>query len=259
LNTVVDGGWSVDEAPLAQALAQLSSASWLQAGSHSAVWRMVPQEALPASGYARALLGTSVDQLPWRAVLSVRPARTLAPNPSATPATAARAWGLPLPWADSPPVVARLQFSLLARGQSQPAFEVSGEIALPRGTLDWQAPQLSPAARAQSAALAQQWTQRLTQQLLCEAVRPEVVHTQGTELRINAGALAGVRAGDEWLLADPRRFPHQVLESGVAAQTVLARVQRVHADHAQLQILAGQGNQVRAGWRAWAAEGPTVR
>jgi uncharacterized protein (DUF2237 family) len=87
--------------------------------------------------------------------------------------------------------------------------------------------------------------------LACESVKPEVIQARGADLRINAGALAGVRAGDEWVLADQRRFPHQILEAGVGAQAVLARVQRVYAHHAQLQVLAGPADQVRTQWRAW--------
>ena len=87
--------------------------------------------------------------------------------------------------------------------------------------------------------------------LACESVKPEVTQARGADLRINAGTLAGVRAGDEWVLADQRRFPHQILEAGVGAQVVLARVQRVYTHHAQLQVLAGPADQVRTQWRAW--------
>jgi uncharacterized protein (DUF2237 family) len=87
--------------------------------------------------------------------------------------------------------------------------------------------------------------------LACESVKPEVTQARGADLRINAGSLAGVRAGDEWVLADQKRFPQQILEAGVGAEVVLARVQRVYAHHAQLQVLAGPADQVRTQWLAW--------
>jgi hypothetical protein len=40
----------------------------------------------------------------------------------------------------------------------------------------------------------------------------------------------------------------------VAGQAVLARVQRVYAHHAQLQVLAGPGDQIRTNWRAWQSQ-----
>jgi hypothetical protein len=81
-----------------------------------------------------------------------------------------------------------------------------------------------------------------------------VIAVSGAQLSINAGALAGVRTGDEWLLADPRRFPQQILASGVAATSVLARVGQVYPHHAQLQIVAGPADLVRTDWRAWRAD-----
>ncbi len=251
LRMTVEGGWSVDEAPLAQALGQLSANLLQQSGGAAAGWGMLPRSAPAQSGYERVLLATSADQLPWQAYLVVKPAPPL-------PATGAASYLSVLPiWPDRP-VMARLNFSLVARGQSRPAFEGSVQLEVPRQAQAWGRPQLEASVRAQATSLIQPWTQALSEQFSCEAVRPDVIAVRGVELSINAGTLAGVRTGDEWLLADPQRFPQQILASGVAANAVLARVGQVYPHHAQLQIVAGPSDSVRTDWRAWRADSPIL-
>jgi hypothetical protein len=247
LRTTIEGGWSVDEAPLAQALGQLTASLLQQAGSASAGWGMLERSAPARSGYERVLLGTSAEQLPWQAYLSVRP---VPPMPAIGMASLFSV--LPI-WPDRP-VMARLHFSLVARGQSRPVFERSVQLEVPRQAQAWGRPQLEASVRQRATDLIQPWLQALSDQFSCEFVRPEVIAVKGAELSINAGALAGVRAGDEWLLADPQRFPQQILASGVAETAVLARVGQVYPHHAQLQILAGPSDLVRADWRAWRAD-----
>ena len=251
LRMTLEGGWSVDEAPLAQALGQLTANLLQQSGGVASAWAMLPRSAPAQTGYERLLLATSADQLPWQAHLLVKPAPPL-------PATGAARYLSALPiWSDRP-VMARLHFSLVARGQTRPAFESSVQLEVPRHAQAWGRPQLEASVRAQASHLIQPWAQALSAQFSCEAVRPEVTAVRGAELSINAGTLAGVRAGDEWLLADPQRFPQQILASGVAATAVLARVGQVYPHHAQLQIVAGPSDTVRTDWRAWRADSPIL-
>ena len=251
LRMTVEGAWSVDHAPLAQALGQLTASLLQQVGSGSTGWGMLERSAPARTSYERLLVSTTADQLPWQAFLTVRPAPAL-------PATGAAHVLSVLPiWPDRP-IMARLNFSLVARGQVKPAYEASAQLEMPRQVPAWGRPQLEASVREQAFALIQPWTQALAQQFSCDAVRPDVIAVRGSELSINAGALAGVRPGDEWLLADPQRFPQQILSSGVAANAVLARVGQVYPLHAQLQIVAGPIDQVRTDWRAWRADAPVI-
>ena len=253
LQLTVDGQWDSLQAPMAHALGKFGRSLWLQAGSSATGWRMLTQYSDKTSQYEQLLTGAGEQPMPWRAVLSVTP-------PGAEPAIDAKtpAPRMDLPtwwrenslWGDAPTLV-RLHFSLLPQGQGSPVFEASTDISIPAQASNGGPVQLPAAVREQVARQVRQWTQALGEQLACESVKPEVVHVRGADLRINVGALAGVRAGDEWLLADQRRFPQQILEPGVAAQAVLARVQRVDAHHAQLQVLAGPADQIRTHWRAW--------
>jgi hypothetical protein len=238
----LEGGWSVDEAPLAQALGQHTANLLQQSGGVASAWAMLPRPAPEQTDYERLLLATSADQLPWQANLLVKPAPPLAATGAARYLS----------------VMVRLHFSLVARGQTRPAFESSVQLEVPRHAQAWGRPQLEAAARAQASQLIQPWVQALSAQFSCEAVLPEVIAVRGPELSINAGTLAGVRAGDEWLLADPQRFPQQILASGVAATAVLARVGQVYPHHAQLQIVAGPSDTVRTDWRAWRADSPIL-
>jgi hypothetical protein len=251
LRMTVEGGWSVDEAPLAQALGQLTAHLLQQSGGVASGWGMQARSAPAQSDYERVLLGTSADQWPWQAYLVVKPLPPLPPTGAALYLSA-----LPI-WAE-PPVMASLSFSLVARGQSRPAFESSVQLEVPRQAQAWGRPQLEASVRVQASSLIQPWIQALSEQFACEAVRPDVIAVRGAELSINAGTLAGVRTGDEWLLADPKQFPQQILASGVAASAVLARVGQVYPHHAQLQIVAGSPNTVRTDWRAWRADSPIL-
>jgi len=249
LRMTVEEGWSVDEAPLARALGQLTTNLLQQSGSVASGWAMLPRFAPAQSDYERILLGTTADQLPWQAYLRVKPAPPL-------PATGAANYLSMLPiWADRP-VMARLSFSLVARGKSRPAFEGSVQLEVLRQAQPWGRPQLEASVRAQATSLIQPWVLALSEQFSCEALRPDVIAVRGVELSINAGTLAGVRTGDEWVLADPQRFPQQILASGVAATSVLARVGQVYPHNAQLQIVAGPSDVVRTDWRAWRADSP---
>ena len=252
LQLTVDGQWDSLQAPMAHALGKFGRSLWLQAGSSATGWRMLTQYSDKTSQYEQLLTGAGEQPMPWRAVLSVtqpgaEPATDKTPAPRMDLPTWWRENSL---WGDAPTLV-RLHFSLLPQGQGSPVFEASTDISIPAQASNGGPAQLPAAVREQVARQVRQWTQALGEQLACESVKPEVVHVRGADLRINVGALAGVRAGDEWLLADQRRFPQQILEPGVAAQAVLARVQRVDAHHAQLQVLAGPADQIRTHWRAW--------
>jgi hypothetical protein len=252
LQLAVDGQWDNLQAPMVHALGKFGRGLWLQAGSSATGWRMLAQYSDMPSQYEQLLTSAGEQATPWRALLRVT-------EPGAEPATDAKAatpgFGLPAWWRENSlwgdtPTVVRLHFSLWPQGQGSPVFEASTDISIPVQATTGGPAQLPAATREQVASQVRLWTQAVGQLLACESVKPEV-HVRGADLRINVGALAGVRAGDEWLLADQRRFPQQILEPGVAAQAVLARVQRVDAHHAQLQVLAGPADQVRTHWRAW--------
>ncbi|MCX7242195.1 MAG: hypothetical protein NTV64_00050, partial [Polaromonas sp.] len=249
LQIALDGQWSHQDAALAYTLSQFGRDQVLQAGASASAWRMIQQSSDKLSAYEQILTSSGEQNLPWRAVVSVSPVP--AQVRSAAPQQDLKTWWRENPlWGDTPTFM-RIHFAVTAQGSSKPFFAASADIPIPADSGAYRANLLPPQAREQVARHVRQWTQALDSRLACESVKPEVTQARGADLRINAGTLAGVRAGDEWVLADQRRFPHQILEAGVGAQVVLARVQRVYAHHAQLQVLAGPADQVRTQWRAW--------
>ena len=251
LQIALDGQWSHQDAALAYTLSQFGRDQVLQAGASASAWRVIQQSSYKLSAYEQILTGAGEQNLPWRAVVSVSPVPAEVRTPE--PHQELKIWLRENHLLSHPPtpMVMRVHFALTAQGSGKPFFAASADISLPPQSGAYSANLLPLQAREQLANYVRQWTQEMGTRLACESVKPEVIQARGADLRINAGTLAGVRAGDEWVLADQRRFPHQILESGVGAQAVLARVQRVYAHHAQLQVLAGPADQVRTQWRAW--------
>jgi hypothetical protein len=90
--------------------------------------------------------------------------------------------------------------------------------------------------------------------LACEAITPTVTDVKSESIRINAGSESGVRKGDEWLVADPAKFPSQLIGKDGASQMLLAKVDSVSPYHSVLTIVAGPAQAAQAQWRAWPAE-----
>jgi hypothetical protein len=78
-----------------------------------------------------------------------------------------------------------------------------------------------------------------------------VTAVNGQQVENNAGSLSGVRKGDEWLVANPARFPAELMSKEGAPQTLLATVQSVLPHSSKLLLLAGPAQAVQANWRAW--------
>lgn len=253
---------------MAHALADMLSAAWLQApaapqGGGVPNWRMLAEgdgaiqtaDDTPRTAYERVLLGADSTAFPWSARLELLPG--LPPTAGQGPAFLQSLLG------QTPASTARISLSLgptknlkPQQGQSQTVLKLSADVPLLREPGQWTAPQFSPAGRAQVQAVLALWSQAISAQLACEPVRPEVLPTAGGLLRLNAGSLAGVQPGEEWLLADPTAFPERLLAPGTLQQLVLAKVHQVHAGYAELHVLAGAARPVQAGWRAWRAQSP---
>lgn len=243
-------GWSADELPAIRSLEKRMGEQWRGAAGEAVVWRMARSTVAGRSAYESALLGSSADQMPWQATLSLRPlsrsvTRLLPPPRNQTEDG-------PQTLVDTHALIA-LHLSLTARNHGEPLFEARAEIPWRSEQHGWDAPRLSEESQTGLAQQVQRWSQEIRQLLECEPVLPEVIVSNGEGVRINAGVLAGVHVGDEWLLASGKRFMQQIVEPGVAAQSVLARVQKVGQHYAQLQLVAGPLAAVQPNWRAWPA------
>ena len=251
LSIAVAPEWTIDELPAIKALENSLISQWPGVASGAVVWRMVASTGGIRSAYENALLGSSADQMPWQAKLSMRPLTRQIPWPVALRQNFSE--GVMVGGA-APESLMQLDFSLTARNQYEPAFEGHAQIKWRTERPGWEAGRLAEESQELLARQLRSWTQEIRQRLECEPVLPEVVLSSRDGIRINAGAKAGVRVGDEWLLASGKNYMQQILEPGVAAQSVLAKVQSVGEHHAQLQLTAGSQLAVQRSWRAWPTE-----
>ena len=256
-------GWSwatltpldADSAPVVDALQTAVLAQLQQAGAQDAQWRLVerPQQD-GRSSYEQALLGSSKDELPWNlkfelfALGSKVPADPMPRLGRGDGATAE------IPPPPVPGLAVQLRMTLTARKQLQPTLQSTADLALRTSDDNWGAANLNAAARDQVAQQIKVWSQALQQRLACVPVIADVTQATGAQLRVNAGSAAGVRVGDEWVLAHDQSGVQGALNPGAAGQTVLARVQSVGPYHAQLKTVAGNGQSVQTSWSAWSAE-----
>lgn len=264
-STQVSG--SADNAPVLDALQASVLAQLQQAGAAASQWRLVERARSEGrSSYQQALLGSSQDDLPWQLQfqwVTVVPKAVEGPvNPLRSPALlpfdaiGGRSDLQPIASPPQEPTGLRVQvrMTLTARNQLKPALQSSASLVLSTTDNNWASPGLSPAAQAQVTQQVQAWSQALQGHLGCQAVVADVTQAASAQVRINAGSAAGVRVGDEWVLAHQQGAVQRALEPGAAAQTVLAKVQSVGEYYAQLRPVAGVAQNVQNTWTAWSAE-----
>jgi hypothetical protein len=225
-------------------------AQWVQTNAQSSkanAWRAVNN--LPAASmansmtaYERALIGNRPETLPWHAVVRV--------TTESLPASALDTYL----GAKSPSALMTLDFQLVGTDGQAVQFEDSSTLNLDFERSSWAAPKMNASSVAAIQEQLQAWRNAAEEWLNCQQINPVVTAALGQQLEINAGALSGVRKGDEWLVANPARFPAELLSREGAPQTLLARVQSVTPYGSQLVVLAGPAQAVQANWRAWPTE-----
>jgi hypothetical protein len=191
------------------------------------------------SAYERALISSRPETLPWQAVLKVRTENVKASSLEAYLG------------AQNPAAVMTLDFQLVGTEGQATQFEDSATLNLEFVRSSWSAPKMNAASVAAIEEQLQAWRLATQEWLSCQQINPVVTAAKGQQLEINAGALSGVKKGDEWLIANPERFPAELMSREGAPQTLLATVQAVTPFGSQLVVLAGPVQAVQANWRAW--------
>ena len=243
--------WGVDEMSALRTATNLWAQQWARTSTGNVHWKQRLSGPPSRSAYEKAFFGSSADEMPWRADLTLRPLakRTTLISKSISSAMSTR-------FSSDGPVEPNihLHFTLTARNQQKPAFEASADIAWRFEAQNWSAPVLSLESQHVLMQQIKTWSTNVHQLLECESVMPEVILASSESLRINAGRLAGLRVGDELLIASGKNFIKKILEPGVVSESVIAKVLTVSDHHAQLQVPAGAKPAVKLGWRAWTIE-----
>ncbi|MCX7264500.1 MAG: hypothetical protein NT035_03640 [Burkholderiales bacterium] len=210
-------------------------------------WRMLAAQSTASmsasmGSYERALTGSKPEVLPWQARLAVKTDMLPAPGLAG------------LRGEKGPDMNVSLVLQVSPQDGQKAAYQEVATLVLSLDIDTWKQARLSQVSQLALKAQLQQWRQSLSQWMACEPLTPMVTAVQQEQVQINAGSLAGVRKGDEWVIADPARFPAQILARDGAPQTLLAKVQSVGPHDSQLLVLAGPVQAVQAHWRAWPAE-----
>jgi hypothetical protein len=210
-------------------------------------WRAVNN--LPAASmsnrmtaYERALVSNRPETLPWQALLKIK-TETFQTNSLET-----------YLGSQSANSILKLEFQLLGTEGQLAQFEESATLNLEFERSKWSAPKLNANSVIAIQEQLQSWRSVAEEWLSCQAMNPLVTAAKGQQIEINAGSLSGVRKGDEWLIANPVRFPVELMSRDGAPQTLLATVQSVTPFGSQLVVLAGPAQSVQANWRAWPTE-----
>jgi hypothetical protein len=244
LTTVFEASTS---ATIQKQVRQHLAAPWLSASDSA--WRMEELPVMPpvlstgklASSYEQALTRSTPPQLPWNAVLRVSAQTQELP-----------AWEKIVGRSPHHTLITLELLVHSANGQNK-QFQATKSLQLPLKNTDWASSSLDEAGVALLQQVGRLWGDRLGQWMGCDPLQPMVTQKRANQVQINAGGLAGVRPGDEWLLADPQAFPSHVVGPSSAA-LLLAKVVEVTPHHAQLAVLAGPADAVQTHWRAWPAE-----
>jgi hypothetical protein len=225
----------------------LLQAQWVGHAKSNSGWRMV--NALPAptmsnsmTAYERALIGNRPDSLPWTAKLLVRTEQMEASGLAGL--RGEKGSGM------------LVHMRLLVNGEEgqNVGYEDQTSFALEMDMPAWSAPKLNLNSVAVLQNEIDTMRSHAEEWLACQSVHPVVTAVAAKQLEINAGALAGVKKGDEWLVANPAKFPAELMSKDGAPQTLLAKVQSVTPFNSQLVVLAGPAQSAQANWRAWPTE-----
>lgn len=243
--------WGVDEMSALLIATNSWAQQWVRTSTGNVHWKKRLKSSSSRSAYEKAFLSSSADEMPWRADLTLRP---LTKRATSSPPSVSSAVGIHLSSNGPEESNIQLHFTLTARNQQTPTYEASADFAWRFEAQKWSAPALSLESQYLLLQQIKTWATEVNKLLECESVMPEVIFASSDSLRINAGRLAGLRVGDELLLANGKNFIKKILEPGVVSESVIAKVQTVSDHHAQLQISAGAKPSVKLGWRAWTTE-----
>jgi len=210
-------------------------------------WRMTVNDTQPSMGntmtpYERMLTSNKPEQMPWHARFAMKTEMLPAPGLAG------------LSGAKGPGMVVSLFLQVSPREGQKGVFQEMVTLNLELEVDKWKAAKLNAESHALLTQQFQQWNSSLSQLVACEAITPTVTEVQTQTLRINAGSESGVRKGDEWLVADPAKFPSQLVGQDGASQMLLAKVDSISAYHSVLTIVAGSAQSAQAQWRAWPTE-----
>jgi len=243
--------WMDASSPMAlrSSVLELMSEHWVNDKQHgtATAWRMSRNDAEPSMSknittYERELTSSKPEVMPWQARLAVK--TELLNSKGQTGLFSFK----------SPSMLVTLLLQVTPRDGQKGLLQKNATLQLALDSSAWKQSKLKSESYLALSEQFQAWQNDLSQLVACEPVTPSVTAVRTDTIVINAGSESGIRKGDEWLLADPRQFPSQLMDKNGASQTLLAQVENVSPYQAELTILAGPSQSVQKNWRAWPTE-----
>ena len=210
-------------------------------------WRMTVNDTQPSmantmTSYERMLTSNKPEQMPWHARFAMKTEMLPAPGLEG------------LNGAKGPGMAVNLLLQVSPREGQKGVFQEMVTLNLELEVDKWKAAKLSAESHALLAQQFEQWKSSIGQLVACEGITPTVTEVKPEFIRINAGSESGVRKGDEWLVADPAKFPSQLVGQDGASKMLLAKVDSVSPYSSVLTIVAGSAQSAEVQWRAWPTE-----
>jgi hypothetical protein len=232
---------------VAHVLASAIQEQWLDTSPPGQPWVMVTDPGKPAlanamTSYERTLVGSPGGAQPWQVSLQASSRLLQVPRKAN--------WLGSDPW-----VQIRMTLRLTPMDRKAKPQELQSDMQFPLEGSDWTPATLEPSSMAAIRLQLETWRKALNEWLQCEHLQIRVTQSQNLTMTINMGKLAGVKVGDEWLIANPTQFPQRMLEAGAMQQTLLARTTSVGINTASLTLLAGSVPGSLMNWRAWPVDG----
>ena len=213
----------------AQQLGMVARKQLMQSAARSERWRLISTQA-QASAYDRLQYGQGEEHVQWHAQLSVTP--------------------VPLGGVSDDYSSFGLTLQVNGPGQRQ-AWFVSEQVVVPSlPTQAYGTPKMDTDTHAAIARAVHAMAEQLDKQLACEPQAFTVVQNNG-RLSLHAGTQAGLRVGDQLMIADPSVLPRHTLEPGALDAAVLAEVKSVSPYQAEIKQVAGRKQKFNGAWVAW--------
>lgn len=210
-------------------------------------------EAPRESAYERALLPAAANaESQYRFTLDVSPVR-LGANPFAVALPfkeTFRTWGLNVDASTLPARPFQVSLALTERATGRVVLADRWIAELPESGMYLTTRLIPPTLQQALHEKIEQWKTAVTKALSCEPLRLQVAVHSAEQLDLQAGALQGVRQGDQFVLVDPDRVPNQMLEPGALDAASLWEVQSIGAVRATAKRLAGPGPATARRWVA---------
>ncbi len=213
----------------AQQLGFAARAQLVQAGARAERWRLISNPT-QARTYDRLVHGHGEEHVQWHAQLTVTPV------PLAGVSDDHSAFGLTL--------------QVSGPGQRQGWFTAEEVVVPSLPTQTYGSPKVDTDTYIAIARAVSAMADQLDKRLACEPQTFSVAQMDG-RLALNAGTNAGLKVGDQLMIADPSVLPRHTLEPGALDAAVLAEVKSVTPYQAEIKQVAGRKQKFNGAWVAW--------